>query len=101
MSLAFALMAAINGSTGSWATLSHGLELPHQASPARPGAPRILIDHGWRRKGRPGHCCVKPRGSHCHRDGGMRRAGTGLIRRRCPSWRPTSACLTSVIPPTK
>ena len=25
MSLAFALMAAINGSTGSWATLSHGL----------------------------------------------------------------------------
>ncbi len=34
MSLAFALMAAINGSTGSWATLSHGLYLPHQASPA-------------------------------------------------------------------
>jgi hypothetical protein len=34
MSLAFALMAAINGSTGSWATLSHGLSLPHQASPA-------------------------------------------------------------------
>ena len=25
MSLAFALMAAINGSTGSWVTLSHGL----------------------------------------------------------------------------
>jgi len=25
MSLAFALVAAINGSTGSWATLSHGL----------------------------------------------------------------------------
>ena len=33
MSLAFALIAAINGSTGSWVTLSHGLELPHQASP--------------------------------------------------------------------
>ena len=33
MSLAFALMAAIIGSTGSWATLSHGL-LWHQASPA-------------------------------------------------------------------
>ena len=25
MKLAFALMAAINGSTGSWVTLSHGL----------------------------------------------------------------------------
>jgi hypothetical protein len=34
MSLAFALMAAINGSTGSCATLSHGLKQPHQASPA-------------------------------------------------------------------
>ena len=34
MSLAFALMAAINGSTGSFATLSHGLSLPYQASPA-------------------------------------------------------------------
>ena len=34
MSLAFALMAAINGSTGSSATLSHGLKRPHQASPA-------------------------------------------------------------------
>jgi hypothetical protein len=34
MSLAFALTGAINGSTGSWATLSPGLELPHQASPA-------------------------------------------------------------------
>ena len=34
MSLAFALMAAINGSTGSSATLSHGLKQPHQASPA-------------------------------------------------------------------
>ena len=34
MTLAFALMAAINGSTGSCATLSHGLQLPHQASPA-------------------------------------------------------------------
>ncbi len=34
MNLAVALMAAINGSTGSWATLSHGLSLPHHASPA-------------------------------------------------------------------
>ena len=34
MSLAFALMAAFNGSTGSCATLSHGLKQPHQASPA-------------------------------------------------------------------
>jgi len=34
MSLAFALLAAFNGSTGSCATLSHGLELRHQASPA-------------------------------------------------------------------
>jgi hypothetical protein len=34
MSLAFALTAAINSSTGSWATLSHGLSLPHHASPA-------------------------------------------------------------------
>ena len=33
MSLAFALMAAINGSTGSCATLSYGLQLQHQASP--------------------------------------------------------------------
>jgi hypothetical protein len=31
MSLALALMAAINGSTGSGAKLSHGLEHPHQA----------------------------------------------------------------------
>jgi hypothetical protein len=37
MSLASALMAAINGSTGSCATLSHGLERPHQASPASSG----------------------------------------------------------------
>ncbi len=54
MSLAVALMAVINGSTGSWATLSHGLSLPHHASPARPGAPRILILQGWRRTGLPG-----------------------------------------------
>jgi hypothetical protein len=40
MSLAFALMAAINGSTGSCATLLHGLSLPHQASPASTRRPR-------------------------------------------------------------
>jgi chorismate synthase len=34
MKLAFALMAAIIGSTGSWVTLSHGLKRPHHASPA-------------------------------------------------------------------
>ncbi len=34
MKLAFALMAAINCSTGSSATLSSGLQLAHQASPA-------------------------------------------------------------------
>ena len=35
MSLAFALMAAIIGSTGSWATLSHGLygTKPHRPRP--------------------------------------------------------------------
>jgi hypothetical protein len=55
MSLAFALMAAINGSTGSCATLSHGLSLPHQASPASARRPRkILTPQGWRRKGPPG-----------------------------------------------
>jgi hypothetical protein len=54
MSLAFALMAAINGSTGSCATLSHGLSLPHQASPASARRPRkILTPQGWRRKGPP------------------------------------------------
>jgi hypothetical protein len=42
MSLAFALMAAINSSTGSRATLSHGLSLPHQASPASARRPRTF-----------------------------------------------------------
>jgi hypothetical protein len=42
MSLAFALMAAINSSTGSCATLSHGLSLPHQASPASARRPRTF-----------------------------------------------------------
>ena len=42
MSLAFALMAAINSSTGSCATLSHGL---YGTKPRRrqPGGRRILI----------------------------------------------------------
>ena len=59
MSLAFALMAAINGSTGSCATLSHGLSLPHQASPASARRPRKfspLIGGGAR--GRQGRCRV-------------------------------------------
>ena len=62
MSLAFALMAAINGSTGSCATLSHGLSLPHQASPAsvrRPTTFSSLIGGGAR--GRPGRYRTKPR----------------------------------------
>jgi hypothetical protein len=42
MSLAFALLAAINGSTGSCATLSHGLSLPHQASPTSARRPRTF-----------------------------------------------------------
>ena len=59
MSLAFALMAAINGSTGSWATLSHGLSLPHQASPAPARRPRkTLIHQGWRHTRRPRRCRV-------------------------------------------
>jgi len=50
MSLAFALLAAINGSTGSCATLSHGLSLPHQALAAvSPAAADILIRHRWQR----------------------------------------------------
>ena len=61
MSLAFALMAAINGSTGSCATLSHGLKRPHQASPAsarrRQGFSLLM---GWRRKGPPGTLLNKP-----------------------------------------
>jgi hypothetical protein len=49
MSLAFALMAAINGSTGSCATLSSGLKgtKPHRRQST---AARILTPHRWRRK---------------------------------------------------
>ena len=46
MSLAYALEAAINGSTGPHATLSHGLSA-HQASPASIRALRILTPQGW------------------------------------------------------
>jgi hypothetical protein len=48
MSLAFALLAAINGSTGS-ATLSFGL---YGTKPRRrqPSGSEILIPQGWRRK---------------------------------------------------
>ena len=66
MSLAFALMAAIKGSTGSCATLSHGLERPHQASPAsarRRQGFSLLMGGGAR--GRPGGCRAKSRESHC------------------------------------
>ena len=49
MSLAFALMAAINGSTGSSATLSYGLK---GTKPRRrqPGGAKILTAPRWRRK---------------------------------------------------
>ena len=49
MSLAFALMAAINGSTGSRATLAFGL---FGTKPRRrqPSGAMILIVQGWRRK---------------------------------------------------
>ena len=49
MSLAFALMAAINGSTGSSATLSFGLD---GTKPRRrqPNGSKILVPQGWRRK---------------------------------------------------
>ena len=46
---AFALMAAINGSTGSSATLSFGLD---GTKPRRrqPNGSKILVPQGWRRK---------------------------------------------------
>jgi hypothetical protein len=49
MSLAFALMAAINGSTGSSATLSHGLKgtKPHRR---QSDGTKILTPHRRRRK---------------------------------------------------
>ncbi len=49
MSLASALMAAINGCTGSSATLSLGLDgtTPRQRQPS---GSEILIPPGWRRK---------------------------------------------------
>jgi hypothetical protein len=49
MSLAFALVAAISGSTGSRATLSFGL---YRTKPRwrQPGGGKILIAQGWRRK---------------------------------------------------
>jgi hypothetical protein len=49
MSLAFALMAAIHGSTGSSATLTYGLK---GTKPRRrqPGGGKILTAPRWRRK---------------------------------------------------
>jgi hypothetical protein len=55
MSLTFALMAAINGSTGSSAKLSHGLK-GTKLTGVSPTAERILSPHGRRRKRRPGRC---------------------------------------------
>ena len=59
MSLAFALMAAINGSTGSSATLSFGL---YGTKPRRrqPSGSEILIPQGWRRKPPPTLSCESP-----------------------------------------
>ena len=64
MSLAFAIMAAINGSTGTSATLSHGL---YRTTPRRrqSGGREILTLHGWRRMGPPGGSrSVAPAGPH-------------------------------------
>jgi len=45
-----------------WATLSHGLSLPHQASPAPARRPRKILTHqGWRHKRRPRRCRVTDR----------------------------------------
>jgi hypothetical protein len=61
MSLGFALMAAINGSTGSWATLSHGLQLPHHASPASARRHQEFSPfRGGGARGRPGRCRANP-----------------------------------------
>ena len=56
MKLAFALMAAINGSTGSSATLSSGLQLPHQASPASTRRQWNSQSSWVAAQGRPGRC---------------------------------------------
>ena len=80
MGLAFALMAAINGSTGSCATLSHGLERPHQASPGsarRRQGFSLLMGGGTR--GRPGRCCVNHSNTHCSSDGGRDPRPSALI----------------------
>jgi len=60
MSLAFALMAAINGSTGSSATLSYGLK---GTKPRRrqPGGGKILTAPRWRRKPSETLSCKSPR----------------------------------------
>jgi hypothetical protein len=59
MSLAFALMAAINGSTGSSATLTFGLD---GTKPRRrqPSGSKILVPQGWRRKPPEPLTCESP-----------------------------------------
>jgi hypothetical protein len=59
MSLAFALMTAINGSTGSSATLSYGLK---GTKPRRrqPGGGKILTAPRWRRKPSETLSCKEP-----------------------------------------
>ncbi len=63
MSLAFALMAAINRSTGSSATLSHGLQVPPHASPASARRHWGFSSSGVAARGPPGRCRTK--GSRC------------------------------------
>jgi hypothetical protein len=89
---AFALLAAINGSTGSCATLSHGLSLPHQASPASsrrpprfsslPGAGASAARDAVAKLGRVSSCC-EPGTSERSTANQMQRAGP---RSRSDRW---------------
>ena len=83
MSLAFALMAAINGSTGSSATLSFGLD---RTKPRRrqPSGSEILIPQGWRRKPPATLSCESPFGSRLGRRR-LRRRSLAVDRLGC--WR--------------
>jgi hypothetical protein len=85
MSLAFALMAAINGSTGSCATLSHGLERPHQASPASARRQRRFSPlKGGAARGPPGTLLHKPVRWPLFDDGGRDRLKCGSIEGAIP-----------------
>jgi len=89
MSLAFALMAAINGSTGSSATLSHGLQQPHERNEEdrcrrSDRLMRCCIGDGGRPVGRvalrsrpAGGGCKPPRGAPV-KSRGAERCGKGV-----------------------